>query len=215
MGQFSAGFVYVLANDAMPDVLKIGQTSRLSEDRANDLFTTGIPFPFKVIFRVLTSNQKELESMVHEKLKNFRVNQNREFFHVSPEVAIDAILNAQQQVDGIQAWAKKQPFILKEGDRILLSLRAGQIFTIAAYENFMDRSADVIDLWQAHSDGDTLELYLTKESELTSGFSYNEPFSTENVIPFLDRNNTVANNEMIGRERLVPGDRLIWIDDSY
>ena len=41
------GIIYVLANPAMPKLVKIGKTGRGVETRLNDLYTTGVPLPFE------------------------------------------------------------------------------------------------------------------------------------------------------------------------
>jgi hypothetical protein len=215
MRQFSFGFVYILANETMPGIVKIGQTSRLSEDRAIDLFTTGVPQPFEVYFRALTSNPKDLEKEIHEQLKDLRVNSRREFFRVTPEQAINTILEARQKIDGIENYCNRKPPIhLCAGDRMLLSMRSGQIFVVSAYQNFFSPEPDVVDCWQAHTDGDTLEIYCVEESEYTSGLSDNESLALEDPVPFLDRKNSINNGIIIGKERLVPGDRILWMCDN-
>jgi hypothetical protein len=43
------GFIYILSNDAMPGLLKIGYTTKLVEKRAGAIAAaTGVPSPFKV-----------------------------------------------------------------------------------------------------------------------------------------------------------------------
>lgn len=79
MTQHSLGFVYVLTNEAMPGMVKIGRSARLAEDRANELFTTGLPCKFDAYFRCLTSHAAELEKRVHKALESHRVASNREF----------------------------------------------------------------------------------------------------------------------------------------
>ena len=45
--------VYVLSNEAMPGLVKIGKTTQNSVDnRISQLYTTGVPFPFKCEFAV-------------------------------------------------------------------------------------------------------------------------------------------------------------------
>ena len=41
------GTVYVLTNPAMPDLVKIGKTTRDVQLRLADLYTTGVPYPFE------------------------------------------------------------------------------------------------------------------------------------------------------------------------
>jgi hypothetical protein len=213
MSQFTLGFVYVLQNKAMPGLVKIGETSKLAEDRAQKLFTTGLPMPFEVVFRALTSDPKALETEVHEYLKDRRINTNREFFSVSPEEAINAILLARSKIDGIVKWYGQKP-LLQNGDRLILSMRAGQVLIICAYPSINAMEAEVVDVWQAHSDGDTLELYCTDNVEYISAFSKDDPFSDQDPVPFLNRTGTAGNDIIIGRERLMPGDRLAWINDK-
>ena len=78
------GCVYILKNEAMPDLIKIGYTSGTAEDRAQQLSqATGIPMPFEVAvdFDGLEFEEcKKLEAEMHKELKEHRVNPKREFF---------------------------------------------------------------------------------------------------------------------------------------
>lgn len=84
----AAGFVYVLANLAMPGVLKIGRTSRNPLDRATELYTTGVPYPFQVCFAIYSSDATVFEENIHERLEEVRLNGSREFFRISVEDAV-------------------------------------------------------------------------------------------------------------------------------
>jgi len=42
------GFVYVLSNVSMPEILKIGKSKRHPSQRAIELFSSGVATPFKV-----------------------------------------------------------------------------------------------------------------------------------------------------------------------
>ena len=54
--------VYVLTNPAMPSLVKIGQTSSMdAKNRLVQLYTTGVPFPFKLEFACKVSNSIEVE----------------------------------------------------------------------------------------------------------------------------------------------------------
>lgn len=87
-----AGKVYVLLNPSMPGLVKIGKTKRDSENRANELHTTGVPTPFIVIYEVLVEDCDACERRVHEFLSDYRVSNQREFFRVEPKIAIDAVM---------------------------------------------------------------------------------------------------------------------------
>ena len=74
------GYVYILTNPSMPGLVKIGKTTRNVEQRANELYQTGVPEPFVVSYEVETPNCTELESLAHDAFRECRVNEGREFF---------------------------------------------------------------------------------------------------------------------------------------
>lgn len=81
------GYVYILKNPSMPGLLKIGKTTRSVQQRANELWQTGVPTPFAVVAEVLSPDCHELERSVHQMLHDVRVSEMREFFSVSEEQA--------------------------------------------------------------------------------------------------------------------------------
>lgn len=89
------GIVYVLTNDAMPHMVKIGRTSGEGiERRVAELSrATGIPLPFKVAIARTVHDARVVERALHIAFGPERVNPAREFFSIAPERAI-AIINA-------------------------------------------------------------------------------------------------------------------------
>lgn len=81
------GYVYCLSNPFMPGMLKVGMTMRFPQDRARELFTTGVPTPFKVEIAKKVLNPKQKEKTLHILLSQYtdRLSPNREFFRVSVE----------------------------------------------------------------------------------------------------------------------------------
>jgi hypothetical protein len=82
--------VYVLTNAAMPGIVKIGMTNRADVQlRMNELYSTGVPFPFEcAIARQMEDNEAlEIESALHTAFGPYRVNPSREFFQIEPEQA--------------------------------------------------------------------------------------------------------------------------------
>lgn len=79
MSQF--GFVYILQNEYMPGLIKIGCTERSPQQRAEELSKhTGVPAPFKVLCFAEFDSFQQVEHQMHEWCKNYRVNNGREFF---------------------------------------------------------------------------------------------------------------------------------------
>lgn len=78
-----SGYVYVLANDAMPGLLKIGRTSRPPRVRARELSAaTGVPGPFRVVHAVRVDDAVAVERGLHERLAGDRYRARREFFRL-------------------------------------------------------------------------------------------------------------------------------------
>lgn len=87
VGELTAGYVYVLVNEAMPGMVKIGFTERTPTERARELsYSTGVPKPFEVAWSVRIQGDAELvERACHEELKTKR--RGKEFFAISVAAA--------------------------------------------------------------------------------------------------------------------------------
>lgn len=89
------GWVYILMNEYMPDVYKVGMTTLSPEERAAQISQgTGIPFPFEVHSAYYSDNPKVHEAEIHGYLSEYRISNNREFFHCSIEIIEDAFSGA-------------------------------------------------------------------------------------------------------------------------
>lgn len=78
------GFVYVLRNDCMPGIYKIGMTDRAPSQRAEELSSgTAVPTAFEVVCFAETKEVAKVEREIHARLAEFRVEPNREFFALS------------------------------------------------------------------------------------------------------------------------------------
>ena len=88
MSDEKIGFVYILKNEAMPGIYKIGVTGRDElDERIDELYTgkTNIPLPFECVFACRVKNYKDVEKIIHNAFIDTRVNPNREFFTIDPE----------------------------------------------------------------------------------------------------------------------------------
>jgi len=209
------GFVYVLTNPYyVSGLVKIGETGLLAEDRAKKLFTTGVPAPFTVEYRAATSRSFEVERRAHKILAAHRVNSSREFFFVSVNEAIETIRLSAVEAGGIVSWKSPTLHYLRAGDRLALSLEAGQTFFHLAYPDQMSLMAgkmDAVNVYQAHSDGDLLEILVTDSPESVSSYSEGHYWGTTDPVPFLDRDDRAVNGTINGLEILTPGERLVWL----
>lgn len=88
----SAGYVYVLSNQSMPGVVKVGRSIHGGASRSRSLYQTGVATPFNLEFEIFTPDHEWLESQAHMSLRFSRVNPDREFFKCPPSDAIEEIL---------------------------------------------------------------------------------------------------------------------------
>lgn len=87
----SKGYVYILKNPSMPGLLKIGKTTRSVQQRAAEIWQTGVPTPFEVVDECYSPNCHELERWVHDQMAGKRVSEMREFFAVDEAKAKNAL----------------------------------------------------------------------------------------------------------------------------
>ncbi len=87
--------IYVLTNEAMPGLVKIGLTSDSVESRiANLSASTGVPLPFECHFAAEIPegvNLEKIEKTLHQLFAEHRINPRREFFKVEPEKVVLAL----------------------------------------------------------------------------------------------------------------------------
>lgn len=83
------GFVYALGNELMPGLFKIGHTKYHPAIRAKQLSgATGCPIPFNLLAFFSSEIAHSDEVQIHEELKQYRVNDKREFFEVPPNIIL-------------------------------------------------------------------------------------------------------------------------------
>ena len=97
--------VYLIANPAMPGLVKLGKTIDL-EERLKQLFNTSVPFPFRCIYAKKVKDYSEVERKLHKGLNNCRANMNREFF----SIAEDEVINFLELIPGEDVTPKEDNF---------------------------------------------------------------------------------------------------------
>lgn len=90
-----AGYLYITATKAMPNMTKLGVTRRLNPlVRIQELSTASTPWPFKCYGLVFSDNAFDLETRIHEYFDSKRVNtenKHKEFFYITPQEAIKVL----------------------------------------------------------------------------------------------------------------------------
>lgn len=91
------GYVYILTNKSFrDDWVKIGKSNRPVDVRSKELDNTAVPLPFDIFATMQTCKYAEIEKIIHkqiDRLTDLRIRQNREFFNVQPEQALEILLD--------------------------------------------------------------------------------------------------------------------------
>ena len=97
------GYVYILTNPSFrEDWVKIGKSSRPVDIRSKELDNTAVPLPFEIFATMETVKYNEVEKLVHktiDRLTDLRIRQNREFFNVAPQIALDIFRDIALTID--------------------------------------------------------------------------------------------------------------------
>ena len=97
------GYVYILTNPSFKeDWVKIGKSSRPVNLRSKELDNTAVPLPFEIYATLKTIKYNEAEKLIHrsiERFTNLRIRDNREFFNVPPEEALDIFRDVATMLD--------------------------------------------------------------------------------------------------------------------
>jgi hypothetical protein len=80
------GFVYILKSAMMPNIYKIGRTSRSLYERIEELSgSTGVPVSFDLLCAMFVKDSYLVEQYMHESLSTQRVSSSREFFKLNSD----------------------------------------------------------------------------------------------------------------------------------
>lgn len=97
------GYVYILTNPSFrEDWVKIGKSARPVDIRSKELDNTAVPLPFEIFATINTVKYNEVEKHVHktiDRLTDLRIRQNREFFNVPPQVALDIFYDIAKMIE--------------------------------------------------------------------------------------------------------------------
>ncbi|MCE5295336.1 MAG: GIY-YIG nuclease family protein [Chlamydiales bacterium] len=88
--------IYILTNEYMPGLVKVGYTTTSVEQRMMELYrgNTSVPHPFHCFYAAIVKNAKFVEKKLHDAFGDHRVPSNREFFKISPhrvKAALDLV----------------------------------------------------------------------------------------------------------------------------
>lgn len=144
--------IYVLTNEAMPGIVKIGMTTDDVSVRIAALSSaTGVPLPFECYFAAEVRNCGKLEKILHQLFSENRINPKREFFKIEPERVMLAISIGEftevtpglsdvdkEEQEALEKIKARRPRIRLEA----LGIKAGDVVTFSRDESI---TATVVD----------------------------------------------------------------------
>lgn len=119
------GWVYVITNKAIPNLLKVGYSTKDPELRAEEFNGSGVPYRFVVEYDALVNGPRDVEQKAHSLLKAYH--ENKEWFKCDITTAITAIRQAANGsvitettkiltlLPSLSSQPKKNKFIVQDG----------------------------------------------------------------------------------------------------
>jgi hypothetical protein len=86
-----SNIVYILTNETMPGLVKVGRTDTSVEQRMAELYKSGVPVPFECFHASRVEDARDVEGRIHRAFEKYRVNKNREFFEIEPESILEIL----------------------------------------------------------------------------------------------------------------------------
>jgi hypothetical protein len=83
------GWIYVLTNESLPGLVKIGFSLKDPSLRVGELSATGVPRNFALAYEAMLAGPRDLEQAVHVALRS--EHESKEFFRTSPGKAVRVI----------------------------------------------------------------------------------------------------------------------------
>ena len=105
------GYVYILTNPSFrEDWVKIGKSSRPVDIRSKELDNMAVPLPFEIFATLKTVKYDIVEKKIHkaiDRLTDLRIRQNREFFNIKPELALEILRDEAMVLDDAEVTLYK------------------------------------------------------------------------------------------------------------
>lgn len=160
-----AEIIYILTNEAMPGLVKIGRTGDAVETRISQLSThSGVPLPFECYFAAEVNDCAKLEKTLHQLFSETRLNPKREFFKIDPEKVVLAVsignftevtpgaaIGDDEEQQALEKAKARRPKIKLDA----LGIQPGAVLSFSRDENI---TATVVDAGKIQYLGETLSL---------------------------------------------------------
>lgn len=97
----TSGSVYIMISASdKENIYKVGKTTRDPIKRASEISSgTGVPTKYLVVKKWLVADCHIAEKIIHEHLKEYRINDNREFFKIEYDILSEIVDNVVKDIN--------------------------------------------------------------------------------------------------------------------
>jgi len=165
------GWVYIISNEAMPGLLKVGFSTKDPHLRAQELSSTGAPLPYTVLYDVLLRAPRDAEQSIHKHLKDKRA--GKEWFRCTLHEAVAAVRTVSNGLVIAENMSKACESALSQAERssagtyqrAAVALRPKWVYSESSGRLTHKETGRIFTSNQYHYDG----------AGMTSGFSVRDP----------------------------------------
>ena len=172
--------VYVLTNEAMPDLVKIWFTDQPIEIRIRQLSKdTWVPLPFEAFYVAEVENMAWVESQLHLAFSHARINPRKEFFRIAPEQVAAALKlaelkNVTPEFDIVESPEEQDALDLarKRAERFNFEMIKIPVWSILTFKDDSGITCIVTDATKVELNGNIQSLFKATMNILQSKWQY-------------------------------------------
>jgi hypothetical protein len=139
------GFVYCVIHPRSMKQCKIGLSNRDPKIRAEELsIDTGLPDTFKPILFLITTNPKQLESIIHRTLDEQNLRVNKEHFHLNEEIILNTFIDNLEDNSTVLGL-----YVYKKNQSLFSTDLNNQIQNILKKKRIAKNESDKTDIYQS------------------------------------------------------------------
>jgi hypothetical protein len=160
----NVGHIYILSNPNMPNLFKIGFTTRSPNVRLKEISSaTGVPGKFEIIKSWEVRNVADMESAIHKRLDNHRV--DKEFFRFqSPAESIREVAEFLTQAGELGSNGQTIPEAVRQAEQKKIELERE-----AGLERYYRYNKKIRHIWEHH--GNSIRAKVLELAEQETGSS--------------------------------------------
>ena len=143
------GSIYIMKNPSFREenMLKIGQTKHSVEQRAKNLFTTGLPESFNVVYQQDVPDCVRAEKLIHKKLSRYRFSNRREFFVLPLNKAIKIVQEVIQEHFYATCQIDEGTYFVESSTTLRWNSNSEGLMLLVRQPNLLGNELSPIDLW--------------------------------------------------------------------